>query len=414
MDDSRGRHPTLRIKGTKSHSLLGKKVVLAVTGSIASIKTIELARELIRYGADVYAVMSPSAMEIVHPYTLHYATGHEVITKLMGKIEHVEFLGMEGSADLFLVAPCTANTLGKIASAIGDTTVTTFAITAFGSNIPMILVPSMHETMYNHPILQEQVEKLKKLGVTIVGPKFEEGKAKFAEIDDIVLAVEHRLSEKSLVGKRVLITSGATAESLDPIRIITNRSSGKTGVELAKECFRQGAEVTIIHNRRLDIMGIDEIQVESAADMRAACLKELEKGYDVMISAAAIADYTCEPSSLKIASGKDELSIILKPTTKLIEEVRSKFPELFIVGFKAETNLPVEELIDRAKQKMEACRIEMIVANDVGKVGMGTDDNEVRIISKKRVKYSEGPKKVIAESIVKELSKILKDRELGG
>jgi len=407
MDNSRGLHPTLRIKGTKSHSLLGKKIVMAVTGSIASIKTIELARELIRYGADIYAVMSPSAMEIIHPYTLHYATGHEVITKLMGKIEHVEFLGMEGSADLFLVAPCTANTLGKIACAIGDTTVTTFAITAFGSNIPLLLVPSMHETMYNHPVLKEHVEKLQHLGVTIVGPRFDEGKAKFAEINDIVLAVEHTLSEKSLTGKRVLITSGATAESIDPIRIITNRSSGKTGVELAKECFRQGANVTIIHNHVMDMMGIDEIQVESAAEMTDTCLMELEKGYDIVISAAAITDYTCEPSSLKIPSRTEELSIILKPTAKLIDEVRLKFQDLFIVGFKAETHVTAEELIDRAKQKMKDSKIEMIVANDVGKLGMGTEDNEVRIISKGRVKYAKGPKKVIAEAIIAEISRIL-------
>ncbi|HDM35635.1 MAG TPA: bifunctional phosphopantothenoylcysteine decarboxylase/phosphopantothenate--cysteine ligase CoaBC [Candidatus Syntrophoarchaeum butanivorans] len=413
MDDSRGPHPTLRIKGTKSHSLLGKKIVLGVTGSIAAIKTVELARELIRYGADVYAVMTPSAMEIIHPYTLHYATGHEVITKLMGKIEHVEFLGMEGSADLFLVAPCTANTLGKIACAIGDTTVTTFAITAFGSNIPIVLVPAMHETMYNHPVLKEHVERLKKLGVTIVGPKFEEGKAKFAEIDDIVLAVEHTLSDKTLRGKRVLITSGPTAESIDPIRIITNRSSGRTGVELAKECYRQGADVTIIHNKHLDIMGINEIFVESAREMTEACLRELEKGYDLLISAAAITDYTCEPSSSKIPSGKEELSIILKPTAKLIDEVRAKFPELMIVGFKAETNVTVEELIDRAKQKMRECNIEMIVANDVGKTGMGTEDNEVRIISRGRVKYAKGPKKVIAETIVKEISKLIKTRKEG-
>ena len=176
-------HPTLRIKATKGKSLLGKKIVLGVTGSIAAVRTVEIARELVRYGADVYAVMSEAATEIIHPYALHYATGHEVITKLMGNIEHVEFLGMEGTADLFLIAPCTANTLGKIACAIDDTPVTTFATTAFGSGIPIMVVPAMHETMYNHPILQEHIRKLEKLGVLVVGPKFEEKKAKIAEIE---------------------------------------------------------------------------------------------------------------------------------------------------------------------------------------------------------------------------------------
>ena len=144
----RGPHPTLRIKGEKSHSLLGKKIVLGVTGSIAAVRTVELARELIRHGADVYGVMSEAATEIIHPYTLHYATGHEVITRLMGKIEHVEFLGMQGSADLYVIAPCTANTLNKIATGVSDTTVTAFATTAFGSGIPVIVVPAMHETIY--------------------------------------------------------------------------------------------------------------------------------------------------------------------------------------------------------------------------------------------------------------------------
>ncbi|MHC1581508.1 MAG: bifunctional phosphopantothenoylcysteine decarboxylase/phosphopantothenate--cysteine ligase CoaBC [Candidatus Syntropharchaeia archaeon] len=399
-------HPTLRIKATKGKSLLGKKIVLGVTGSIAAVRTVEIARELVRYGADVYAVMSGAATEIIHPYALHYATGHEVITKLMGNIEHVEFLGMEGTADLFLIAPCTANTLGKIACAIDDTPVTTFATTAFGSGIPIMVVPAMHETMYNHPILQEHIRKLEKLGVLVVGPKFEEKKAKIAEIEDIILGVERILSQKLLDGKRILITSGPTAEPIDPIRILTNRSSGKTGIELAKECYRQGAEVTIIHRNKLNLLGIKEIYVETAREMTEACINELSKGYDALISAAAITDYTVKPSDTKLSS-ELSISLLLTPTAKLIEEVRKKFPDLTIVGFKAETNVSPEELIERARKKMEKAKLEMMVANDVGKRGMGTEDNEVYIITGEEVKHARGMKRNIAERIVRELSKVL-------
>nr|QNO55632.1 coenzyme A biosynthesis bifunctional protein CoaBC [Methanosarcinales archaeon ANME-1 ERB7] len=346
----RGPHPSLRITGTKSQSLQGKKIVLGVTGSIAAIKTVELARELIRHGAEVYGVMSDAATEIIHPYTLHYATGHEVITKLMGNIEHVEFLGMEGSADLFIIAPCTANTVNKIATGVSDTPVTAFATTAFGSGFPILIVPAMHESIYRSPVLIENLEKLKRLGVTVIGPRIEERLAKIVSIDDILLAVERVLSPKRLAGKRILVTSGPTIEPIDPIRILTNRSSGRTGKELAKEAYKQGAEVTIIHNNELKLLGIKELKVETAREMIDACMNELRSGYDVLISAAAIGDFTVDQSEVKISSGGD-LHLHLSPIRKLIEEARNEYPELAIVGFKAETNVSEAELIEKSRKK---------------------------------------------------------------
>ncbi|HID19570.1 MAG TPA: bifunctional phosphopantothenoylcysteine decarboxylase/phosphopantothenate--cysteine ligase CoaBC [Methanophagales archaeon] len=401
----RGPHPTLRITGTKSHSLLGKKIVLGVTGSIAAIKTVELARELIRHGAEVYSVMSKAATEIIHPYTLHYATGHEVITKLMGNIEHVEFLGMEGSADLFIIAPCTANTLNKIATGVSDTPVTAFATTAFGSGIPIIVVPAMHESIYKSPVLIENLEKLKRLGVMVIGPRIEEGLAKIVSIEDIRLTVERVLSPKKLAGKRILITSGPTIEPIDPIRILTNRSSGRTGIEIAKEGYKQGAEVTIIHNKELNLLGIHEFKVETAREMIDTCMNELRKGYDVLISAAAIGDFTVDPSKAKISSGGD-LHLHLSPIRKLIEEARNEFPELVIMGFKAETNVSESELIERSRAKMAKYKLEMVVANDVGKGGIGTEENEVFIMREntKDIKHVKGAKKLIAEEILGELS----------
>ncbi len=410
----RGPHPTLRIKGTKSRSLADKKIVLGVTGSIAAIRTVELARELVRHGADVYGVMSEAATEIIHPYTLHYATGHDVITKLMGNIEHVEFLGMEGSADLFIVAPCTANTISKIATGVSDSTVTAFATTAFGSEIPIIVVPAMHETIYKSPVLIENLAKLKKLGVTVIGPRIEEGLAKIVSTEAIVLTVERVLSPKKLLGRHILITGGATSEPIDPIRILTNRSSGRTGVELARAAYKQGAEVSLVHSSARDLTGIKEILVETAREMIDACINELRaakkhgKGYDALISSAAITDFTGESSDVKIPSG-GELHLRLVPTQKLIEEVRKEFPELTIVGFKAETNVSEQELIRRAREKQQAYNLAMVVANDVGAGGIGTEDNEV-FISRAGVadiKHVKGAKKLIADAIIEDLASFL-------
>jgi len=158
------------IKGQKSASLSGKTIVLAVTGSIGAVRVIELARELIRNGADVYGVMSEAAQHIIHKDALHYATGHEVITDLAGEVEHVKFCGAEGCADLLLIAPATANTIGKMAVGVDDTSVTTFATTAIGSGIPVIVVPAMHNSMYEHPAVMENIAKLKSWDISFVGP----------------------------------------------------------------------------------------------------------------------------------------------------------------------------------------------------------------------------------------------------
>ncbi|MBU4339933.1 MAG: bifunctional phosphopantothenoylcysteine decarboxylase/phosphopantothenate--cysteine ligase CoaBC, partial [Euryarchaeota archaeon] len=227
-----------------SSSLKGKTIVLGITGSIAAVRCVELARELMRHGAIVHTVMTKDAQKILHPEAMKYATGNRVITEITGDVEHVGFCGIGGKASILLIAPCTANTIGKIAHGIDDTTVTTFATTAFGSGIPIMIVPAMHESMYNHPIVIENIGKLDGLGVEFINPVLDEGAAKIASTYEIVLRVEKALSKKTLAGKRILVTGGATAEAIDPIRIITNRASGKTGVELALEAFRRGAEVT--------------------------------------------------------------------------------------------------------------------------------------------------------------------------
>ncbi len=401
-------HPTLWIQGQKSSSLAGKTVVLGVTGSIAAVRVVELARELIRNGAEVHAVMTDAARHILHPDALYYATGTPVITELGGRVEHVEFCGLKGRADLLLIAPATANTIGKIAHGIDDTSVTSFATTALGSNVRVMIVPAMHESMYRHPAVVENIRKLKGWGIPFVGPKIEEGIAKISPNEEIVLETERALCGEELKGKRILITSGSTAESLDPIRILTNRASGKTGRELALEAYRKGAEVTLVHRDRLGFSGIMEIFAESAEEMTEAVQKELEKGYDVLISSAAIADYTVEQAPEKIKSG-GELELKLHPTRKLIKECRERHPTLLIVGFKAETGVPGEELLRRAVATLESSKLDMIAANDVLKGGMGTEENEIYLIRKGKSDplHVSGNKRKIAASILKEVAGIL-------
>ncbi|GFO96134.1 bifunctional phosphopantothenoylcysteinedecarboxylase/ phosphopantothenate synthase [groundwater metagenome] len=388
-----------------SHSLEGKTIVLGITGSIAAVRCVELARELMRRGASVHAVMTDDAQKIIHPEAMKYATGNRVITEITGAVEHVEFCGIGGRASLLLIAPCTANTIGKIAHGIDDTTVTTFATTAFGSGIPILIVPAMHESMFNHPIVIENIGKLTELGVEFINPVLDEGAAKIASTDEIVLRVERALCKKTLAGKRILITGGSTAEAIDPIRIITNRASGKTGVELALEAFRRGADVTLVHRGCMGIQGICEFIVESARDMTETALEELGKGYDILISAAAISDFTVKPSKEKIKSGK-EVSIALKPAPKLIKEARRKYPDIKIIGFKAETGVTEEELIKRARESMEDSSLSMVVANDVSSGGMGTEENEVYLIDSGMRRVS-GTKQEIAMEIMDKVEALI-------
>lgn len=395
------------ISGTVSNSLSRKRIVVGVTGSIAAVRVVDLVRDLIRRGALVHCVMSPAARQILHPYALEYASAQPVITEITGRVEHVEFCGVGGKADLLLIAPATANTIGKMALGIDDTPVTTFATTAIGSQKPVVVVPAMHEAMYCHPTVIKNLQTLRDMGIVLIDPRIEEGKAKIADSSRIVLEVERLLGPGDLKGKKILITSGSNAERVDPIRILTNRASGKTGIALALEAYRRGADVTLIHRFLQDLPGVRQVYAESAQEMYGAVLAELAAGYDALISAAAVADYTLDASEEKIKSGQ-ELILRLKPTRKILKAVRAAYPDLKIVGFKAETNVSEDELLSRAEASMRSSDLNLVIANDVSRGGMGTDENRVVIIDRGgRLRSVEGRKNEIAQSIVDALVEIL-------
>jgi phosphopantothenoylcysteine decarboxylase/phosphopantothenate--cysteine ligase len=347
--------------------LSGVNVALGVTGSIAAVKTVELAHELRRQGASVRAVMTDSATGIVHPWAVDFATDEPVVTEITGRVEHVELCGREGWADVLLIAPATANTVGKLAAAVDDTPVTTTATTALGAGVPVVVAPAMHEPMYDHPGVLETIARVESWGVEFVDPRIEESKAKIATEAAIVTAVARATTPDPLDGDHVIVTSGATTESVDPVRTLSNRASGRTGRAVARACHIRGADVTLVHDGA-DVHYADVEQVESAAEMLAA-VETHEDDADALVSAAAISDYTVEAAAEKIKSGKDRLTLELTPTPKLIDTVRAAHPDLAIVGFKVETAGDEATLIERARETMDRAGLSFVVGNRADVMG---------------------------------------------
>jgi len=369
-------------------SLKEKHIVLGVTGSIAAVETVRLTHALRRRGARVTAVMSAAATRIIHPDALTYATGNETVVAITGRVEHVTHCGDDGIADLLLIAPCTANTLCKIAAGIDDTPVTTFATTALGRGMPAIVVPAMHHSMFRHPGVRDCLGRLEQWGVEVVPPRIEEGKAKIAGIDEIVLHCERALLGRPLAGKRILISSGPCRETVDDVRVLTTRSSGQMGQELALQAFRLGAEVTIVHSGRVPC--VRNMPVTSASDMREAVLRICrEEPPDLYISAAAISDFAPEPFAGKLRSGAP-VTLTLHPLPKLLDEVMTGCG-IPAVAFK----LGSEEGGAARDLLMKGAR--MVVVN--GPESMGFPQGAVVIVTKDSRSEMEGSKEDLAAAL---------------
>ncbi|MGZ7108601.1 MAG: bifunctional phosphopantothenoylcysteine decarboxylase/phosphopantothenate--cysteine ligase CoaBC [Methanobacterium sp.] len=374
------------------------EIVLCVTGSIAAIESIKLAREFRRHGIQVKCFMSDGACDIIHTYSMEFATGRKVVTKLSGEIEHVKY----ATADLIIVAPATANVISKFAHKIADNPINTLLITAFGYKTPILIVPSMHNSMYT--ALKGNIEILKDENISFIKPKIEEKKAKFPDINDIVLHAMRELSNWELKGKKVLVSAGATFEKIDEFRGITNRSSGKMGVEIAKEAFIRGAEVTLIKGKMTTSIPnvFNVLEVESTYEMRNAVLEQV-KNHDIFISAAAVSDFIpkIESEENKISSEKD-ITLKLEKAPKIIGEVKKINLEIFLVGFKAEYDILREDLIKLASKRIEEYKLDLMVANDVAVAGtgFGEDYNQVILIDDKIIDVPLSSKKEIAAKII--------------
>ncbi len=387
--------------------LSGVNVVLGVTGSIAAVRVVELAHELRRRGADVRAVTTDAAGGIVHPWAIEYATDNDVVTEITGAVEHVALCGDDEWADVFVIAPATANTIGKIAAAIDDTPVTTCATTALGADLPLVVAPAMHEPMYDHPGVLEAIGQLESWGVSFVDPRIEEGKAKIANTDSIALDVARAVGPSPLAESHVVVTAGATAEPIDPVRVLTNRSSGRTGRAVARACYIRGASVTLVHGER----GVDETvhyadlrRVATAANMLEATRAAVEDA-DVLVSAAAIGDYTVDPEPGKIRSGREDITLDLQPTPKLIDTVRQDHPDLPIVGFKAETDGDDDTLTTQARNVLDRVGLSFVVANDASVMGEAT--TRALLVREEEVSVFEGSKDDLGLHIAGELSSML-------
>ena len=384
------RHPSLDIVSSDGRELRGKRIVLCIAGSVAAYKAIELARLLMRHGcSSVTCVATKAATRLIRPAYLKWATGNDVITDLTGDMEHIG-LADYGRSDIVIVYPATANTIGRLANGMDDAPVSTVLTVALGSKIPIVVCPAMHESMYENPAVLRNIGFLGKRGkVSFVGPRMAEGKAKAPEPEHVLDHVISRFGppESPLRGARVLLTAGPTVEFVDPVRVISNVSSGRTGVLLGAELAAAGARVTMVYGpgRHEPPKGVETTRVETGAEMRSAVLSALKGArFDVIVMAAAVSDYAPARRRTKIKSGvgSGELTIRLRRVPKIIGMARRMQRDALLVGFKAEADVSRAALVRSARASMAESGADIVVANDVGtEYGGRPDSNNVIVVS---------------------------------
>ena len=418
------KHVSKEIIGLESNALTGKKIVICITASVAAYKAIDLSRMLMRNGAEVYPVMSKSTeSKLLTKEILDWATGNKTVTELTSGLEHIS-LANYGKSDLILVYPCTANTLGKFANGIEDGAVTTVLSVGLGSRIPIVIAPAMHEAMYENIIITENIQKLKSLGVSILEPSISEDKAKVISADIVVQFVISKIgNNKGRMKSRVnvLVTAGSTVEYVDSVRILTNLSSGKMGLNIAQQCLNKEFNVTLVYGHgtmnipddpRMNIM-----RVKTTEEMFNAVRERILRGKQhVVFHAAAVADFSISNSSkkrsYKMDSRNGTKTLKLVPTAKIVDRLKEFDKKIFLVAFKAEYDISKELLIKKAFDKLKECNGDLIVANDVSRQGcdFGSDTNEVYIIDKDKniIHIPLKSKREIARNLVKIVCKKLK------
>ena len=366
--------------------LSGKEIILGVTGGIAAYKAAELVRELTKRGAKVDVVMTRNAQEFITPLTFQTLSGNPVQMDLFSLIEgsKIGHVALADMADLVAIAPATANIIGKVANGIADDFLSTIIM---ATKSPLLFAPSMNVNMWESAAVQQNVARLKKAGYHFIGPEEGDlaceviGQGRLAAVADIVECIEGLFVEKDMAGDRVLITAGPTHEPIDPVRFITNRSSGRMGFALARMARRRGADVILISGpTHLPVPGghIRFISVGTASEMRDAVLEHY-KECSAIIKAAAVSDYRPKfTSDQKLKKLNGHLSLEMERNPDIIGEIGSLKGDRVLVGFAAET----EDLIANAGKKLKEKHLNLIVANDISRSdsGFGTETNKVVII----------------------------------
>jgi len=353
-----------------------RMVVLGVTGGIACYKAVELVRLLVKNGFKVRVIMTRGAIEFVTPLTFQTLSGNPVATETFSLTQESEIghINLADSADLFVIAPATANVIGKLASGIADDLLTTVLM---ATQAPVLLAPAMNIHMYENVIVQENLRKLRRVGYHIMDPAEGylacgyEGKGRLPDPEKISDEIERLLRKKDLAGENFLITAGPSREPLDPVRYISNRSSGKMGYALARAALRRGATVALVSGPTAlePPSGARLIEVNTAAEMREAVLKEYPHS-SAVIMAAAVADYhAVAPSGQKIKRGVGDLELRLIPNPDILKELGQNKDGKWLVGFAAET----ENLTANAQKKLHEKNLDIVIANNVAEEGSGFD-----------------------------------------
>jgi len=387
--------------------LRNKSILLGVTGGVAAYKSLDLIRRLREEGSSVTVIMTGAAKNFVTPLSIEVASGHRVYADIFS--DPMSHITLPANADIFVIAPATANTIGKFANGIADDLLSTCMLSFRGKTV---IAPAMNWRMYENPVFQKNLKTLLSLGVIQVGPEKgslacgEEGIGKMADVPDIIESLKSALANKDLLNEKILVTAGPTREYLDPVRFLSNRSSGKMGYAIARAALRRGAEVTLISGpSSLDKpKGVHFISVETTGDMFNAVTSELPSS-TVLIMAAAVSDFMpAEMSQVKLEKSEN-LILHLERSPDIIAAAGKKKKKLFIIGFAAETGQKTEN----AKKKLKEKNIDMIIFNDVTEAGSGfdVDTNKVMIIGgEKEISLPVLSKDAVADAILDRMVKI--------
>ena len=390
--------------------LKGKKIVLGVSGGIAVYKAVELLRLYVKAGADVFVIMTKNAQEFVTPLTFQTLSGNPVHTELFDLFQEKEIghISLADRADLFVIAPATANLIGKVAGGIADDLLTT---TIMATKAPVLFVPAMNVNMWENPLYRQNEEKLKSVGYQVMEPALGmlacgwEGKGKLPDPADILAETERLLHPRDLAGETVLVTAGPTREEIDPVRYISNYSSGKMGYAIARAAFLRGARVVLISGPTCLVppCGLEFHRVGSALEMQQV-VRQFAEEASILIKAAAVADYRPAQASLRKIKKEqtDSLQLTLEKNPDILAELGQNKGKRLLIGFAAET----DDLLENAARKLRDKNLDLIVANDVTEAGAGfdVDTNVVRFL------FADGSREALPQMSKDEVAHALLDR----